>query len=86
MKTHPFLEKRKSKRIRHNSQVIFTCDSSNNVILGAETINFSKNGVQLISSYLPEHASGIYIAWTEQDDFPEVLHKKGVFYEYTVRN
>lgn len=71
MKPHPFLEKRKSKRIRRNSQVIFTCDTSRNVILEAETIDCSKNGVQLSSSYLPEHASESYLAWPDQDNCPE---------------
>jgi hypothetical protein len=89
MKPHPFLEKRKSKRIRHDSQVIFTCDTSSNVILGAETIDCSKDGVQLSTSYLPEHASEIYIAWTGQDDFPDILYdndienrKYGTYGEY----
>ena len=75
MGTQSFIERRRSKRVQHKSQVIFTCDTSSNVILGAETSNYNKNGAQITSSYLPERASEIFIAWTDQDDFPHLWDK-----------
>ena len=75
MGTQSFIERRRSRRINHKSQVMFTCDTSSNIILGAETLNYNKDGVHLMCSHFPQNASEIFVAWSEKDEFPQILNK-----------
>ncbi len=68
------MEKRSQKRHFHKASIVYNTDPmQNSGLFGAETINYSKEGVCLLSSHILDPESDIYIAWTDLTDLPEGL-------------